>query len=354
MITLLTGKPGTGKSAYAVKMLLEDADLQDRPIFTNITDLKLPHHKIDADWLRTWHKNAPPQAFILFDECQDVFEPRHASKAPPEFVNELAKHRKDYSVDFFLITQKPSLIDYAVRAHVGRYLHIRETGLSRTIHEAAEIVDFEEKRIREENAHVPYRLPKQAFGLYKSAEVHNKKPRRKLPNAVYLFAGSIVGLIVMAGYVYLSISDKTSPYISLDNGHMGGLPPMSMSSGMRSAVVTAVPDRIIEAMTPKDDHNPLSAPLYAAVVPPVVAPEIVGCIASKSRCACFSQQSTPVWLPEEQCRQRASGEYYDPYKQVMQRDGGEWTSIQHKTPAGTDMPSQHAPVLSSENPLPIS
>lgn len=315
MITLLCAVPGAGKTAYAVKMLLEDQDLEGRPIYTNISGLKLPHFPIDADWMRAWHKNAPPNALILFDECQDVFPPRHVSREPPEFINLLSKHRKDWSVDFFLITQSPSLIDHAVKALVGRYLYIRQDGIVNMIHESRKVVDFEDKANRETHPGTPYKLPKHVFDLYTSAEVHTKKPRRKLPAALYVFALAILLAVGLGVYVY---NDRIAPALDpLEQDSVserkGGLPP-SAASGP-AAQVSAVPDSIIEATTPTDPHNPLSAPLYAAVAPPVVPPEIVGCIASRRACTCYTQQATPVWLPEPQCRDRASGAYYDPYRQ---------------------------------------
>lgn len=316
MITLLTAVPGAGKTAFAVKMLMDDPLLKGRPIFTNITGLKLPHFPIDADWVKQWHKNAPPEALILFDECQDVFPPRHVSREAPDYVSELTKHRKDYGVDFFLITQNPSLIDHAVKALVGRYLHIREDGLTPMLYEAKEIVDFREKSVREIHTGKPYSIPKKVFELYTSSQVHNKKPRRKLPTAAYVFAIAILLAGVAGWRAVSSISEKVSPIAAHETEQSGGLPPLlssSASSTLKSD--SAVPNRIVEATTPTDDHNPLSAPLYAPVAPPVVAPEIQGCISSKRSCTCYSQQQTPIWIPDEQCRQRAAGLYYDPYRQ---------------------------------------
>lgn len=314
MITLLCAVPGAGKTAYAVKMLLEDKTLQGRPIFTNITGLKLPHFPIDADWMRAWHKNAPPNALILFDECQDVFPPRHVSREPPEFINLLSKHRKDWSVDFFLITQSPSLIDHAVKALVGRYLYIRQDGIVNMIHESRKVVDFEDKANRETHPGTPYKLPKHVFDLYTSAEVHTKKPRRKLPVALYVFALAILLAVGLGVYVYKErIAPALDPLAQdSESERRGGSPPPAASGP--AARVSAVPDSIIEATTPRDPHNHLSAPIYAAVVPPVVAPVVSGCVASSSRCVCYSQQVTPVWMPEDQCRQRAAGAYYDPYQ----------------------------------------
>lgn len=316
MITLLCAVPGAGKTARAVQMLLEDAELKGRPIFTNITGLKLPHFPIDAEWMRRWHKEAPAGAFILFDECQDVFPPRHVSKEPPEFVNLLSKHRKDFSVDFFFITQHPSLIDHAVKALVGRYLYIRQDGIVNMMHEARKVVDFEDKAVRETHPGKPYKLPKQVFDLYTSAEVHTKKPRRKLPLALYVFAFALVLAVGLGVYVYKNrIAPAFDPVQEAESGRGGGVPPLPASAAVPG--VTAVPDSIREAVTPRDPHNPLSAPLYAAVVPPVVAPVVSSCVSSATRCTCYSQQVTPVWMPDEQCRARAAGKYYDPYAQPV-------------------------------------
>lgn len=323
-------------------MLLEDKALQGRPIFTNIDGLKLPHHKIDADWLRSWHKNAPPEAFILYDECQDVFVPRHTSKEPPDFVLELTKHRKDYSVDFFLITQRPTFIDFMVRGLCQRHIHIRETGLTRMVHEAPEVVDFEDKAVREVSSGTPYSLPKHVFDLYTSAQVHTKKQRRRLPTAIYVFALAILlgGGIALKVYNdrFASDNDTSSPTAQpVGVPQSGGLPPLVAATGS-----AGVPSSIAEATTPTDPANPLSAPLYAAVAPPVVPPQIVGCIASRRACTCYTQQATPVWLPEPQCRERAAGTHYDPYRQnIIQPD-----QIQiHKSPPPSEPGENSRPPL---------
>lgn len=352
MITLLTGKPGTGKTAYAVKMLLEDKALQGRSIFTNIDGLKLPHHTIDSDWLRSWHKNTPPEAFILFDECQDVFVPRHTSKEPPDYVLELTKHRKDYSVDFFLITQRPTFIDFMVRGLCQRHIHIRETGFTRMIHESSEVVDFENKAEREIASGTPYKLPKQVFDLYQSAQVHTKKQRRRLPTAVYMFgaAALLATGIVWKVYNERFASDDSvtaaSPNPAAGRPEGGGLPPLVAVSGP-----AGVPSSIAEATTPIDPANPLSAPLYAALAPPVVAPQIVGCIASRRACTCYSQQATPVWVPDPQCRDRAAGAYYDPYRQPMQFDSARTT--QQTRAAESESRSEVPAGQASETPLPM-
>jgi len=194
----------------------------------------------------------------------------------------------------------------------------RLDGLLPMIYEAREVVDFKDKAVRETHTGKPYTPPKDVFDLYTSAEVHNKKPRRKLPTAFYVFGLAAALAIGLGVYVY---KNRIAPHLAKSQAvgeQSGGLPPPAPSAALHP--VSVVPNRIVEAMTPTDDHNPLSAPLYAAVVPPVVAPEIVGCVSSRSNCSCYSQQATPVFVPDEQCRDRAAGQYYDPYRQPMQRE----------------------------------
>ena len=323
MITLLTGVPGTGKTSFAVA-LIADAYFNDpatTEIYTNITGLKLPHHQVDADWCRNWHKNAPQGAYILIDECQDIFPPRHASKEPPVYISELAKHRKDYGVDFFLITQQASFLDHTVRGHVARYLHIRNNGLTKMLHEAPEVVDFSQKSVRETNVSKPYAVDKATFDLYMSAPLHTAKPKRKLPNAVYFFGLAVLLAGGLGFYAYHNISKK-----------MGGDPIDAAGGGLPTprvddrphvafAPVGGQPFNLTEAMTPRDAENPLSAPLYQDSIPVVTPPRIEVCISSARACTCYSQQQTPIWVPDEQCRNRAAGKYYDPYREPPSPDG---------------------------------
>lgn len=312
MITMITGVPGVGKTALTVRELL--ALKGSRPVYSNINGLKIDHFPIDHAWVQNWHENAPPDALIVIDEAQHSFRPRPQGSRVPENVAAFETHRH-LGVDFILVTQRPTLIDSNIRGLVGRYLHIRQTPLARMVHEAMEVVDFSQKSVREENAKTPYKLPKEVFSLYKSSQLHTKKPRVKLPTAALVLM-ALVPIVGIVGYnLYGSINSKLAPSTAVEAGRGGGLPP------------TLTPDRIVDhgqrlhlAMLPVDADNPLSAPLYASVVPPVVPPQIVGCIASKRSCACYSQQSTPVWLPDEQCRQRAAGQYYDPYRQPDTKD----------------------------------
>lgn len=352
MITLITGIPGQGKTSLLVSMMLEFEKKAERPLFVmGIPDLQIEH--VVAPPVEEWTEmraspedptlqlayfTFPPNSILIVDECQRLYRPRASASKVPPYVAALETHRHT-GLDIILLTQKPKLIDINVRELVGRHIHIRNGLLGRYLYEWPHIADGESRLDRGEAAKRKFSPPKEAFKKYKSAEAHTKQKFRV--NQIFIYAGLA---FLALGYQVFQVMGIFDKYLHPDEhkadlilddatatrSGAAGVASLSASHSYPVAIPSA-PNRIIEALIPADDHNPLSAPLYAAVVPPVVAPEIVGCIASNSRCSCFSQQSTPVWLPDEQCRQRAAGHYYDPYRQP--------SSLQNKT-VRTDAPRQ--------------
>lgn len=341
MITMITGIPGMGKTSLLVTMLLEYEKAAERPLFVmGIPDLKIEHVVAPpvTEWteyraspedpsLELAYFTFPPNSILIIDEAQRVYRPRASSTKVPPYVAALETHRHT-GLDIILLTQKPKLVDMNVRELVGRHIHIRSGLLGRYLYEWPHIADGESRIDRSDAAKRKFSPPKAAFTKYKSAEAHTKQKFRV--NQLFIYAGLALAALFYQGSQAFGILNKyTNPEAEkIVETEDGGMPPRSGAEALPPSLRDApympatTSERIIEAMTPTDDHNPLSAPLYAAVLPPVVAPEVVGCIASKSRCTCFSQQSTPVWLPDEQCRQRAAGLYYDPYRQPMQREQG--------------------------------
>lgn len=324
MITLITGGPGLGKTALAVSMLLSQ-QYANRPIFTNIRGLTLDHSPLPK--LEEWtveeanqqgtsehHFTFPPGSVVVIDECQQFFRPRATGSRVPPYVSAFETHRHR-GIDFILITQGSRLIDSNLRSLVKGGLHIflRTSYIGRYRYEKSECIDEDSKASYSMAARRKYVLPKQAFPLYKSAELHTKPPRAKLPAAVFI----IVGAVIFGGALAWKTTDKISGTLNKEAQAVPTdiVPGEAQPTTSAMAALPAVPARMIEALTPIDEHNYLSAPLYASVTPPVVPPEVVGCIASARSCSCYSQQTTPVWMPNEQCRQRAAGRYYDPYRQ---------------------------------------
>lgn len=330
MITLITGTPGAGKTLYTVAEELPK--FKNRPLFIDgIPDLAISHLECIGP-VENWHEWIPDGAVLVIDEVQRIWRPRGTASAVPPGVAALETHRHK-GVDLVIITQHPNLLDPNIRRLVGRHLHVRRMfGWSRAI-----VYEWDSATdpARVSNAiKRSWAYPRKAYKLYKSAEVHTKRGNR----VPFVVLAAVLAMVAVPVGWYYALDRTAAKWIGDETGDTGAAtePATARAGGANLPVaLPVVPQRILEALIPADDHNPLSAPLYAAVVPPVVAPEVVGCISSRKSCACYSQQQTPVWLPDEQCRQRAAGLYYDPYLQPpADKPQSMQTSVKSEPPEG--------------------
>ncbi len=223
MITLITGTPGTGKTAYVVSEILNLDGT--RPVYIHaIPDLKLPHTQIycrstlcepcqsalkpdDAPFVETWPEWAPQGAILVLDEVQRVWRPRGPSAAVPESVAGLETHRHK-GLDFFLISQGPHLFDGNVSRLVGRHVHLVAKWAGRYAYEWPEChrdtgsVTGAVKR--------NYKLPAKVFDLYTSATLHTKQEKKK-PLAFYLIFPVIIISVLLSWRVYVRIQKAMHP-----------------------------------------------------------------------------------------------------------------------------------------------
>lgn len=202
MITLITGVPGMGKTSLVVSMMLEELAKGDRPFFVmGIPDLKLDYSPCPpvSEWVEQRpsvedpsviedHFTFPPNSIIIVDECQKVYRPRASGSKVPPHVAAFETHRHR-GLDFWLMTQKPTLLDSNVRDLVGRHIHIKDGKFfGRDIYEWREYADVKNKSNFEDAAKRPFKPPQKAFSLYKSSELHTKQPARKIHQAFFFLA----------------------------------------------------------------------------------------------------------------------------------------------------------------------
>lgn len=318
MITLITGSPGSGKTLYCIDKIIQpilgtsvagmdennEAVQYERRVYTNINGLLLDHELIDNAWLQNLHENKKTGAFIVYDEVQRVWPNRPNGSKKPQAVEYLETHRHD-GIDIVLLTQNPQLLDPAVRALVGRHLHMRRLGGmgAALVYEwdaCSNTLNF--KAAFRKSA---YRYSRKVFGLYQSAKIHTKQ-NRKLPGAVYVLFFALMA----AGYYwfnfYTSMRGKVEPVKTVQSVNQNesqiAKQKTAQSEKPSGENVNMTADEYKASFEPRIEGLPHTAPRYEQITKPVIAPIPAACIKSESRgCECFSQQGTRLDVPPVSC-----------------------------------------------------
>ena len=228
MINLITGSPGSGKTSYALKFMLDQLKGSKRKIYVHgIPDLKIPHEqvycssktcdhcgmldvsKIDPSLMvDRWHEFAPDGSVYFLDEAQNIYRPRSSASKVPESVAAFEVHRHK-GLDFFLITQNPRLIDANIRVLVSRHIHLKPTWAGRFQYEWPETKDNVQSTT--DAIRSTYKLDKKTFDLYKSASIHTKQ-KRVIPTALYVI---LISFLVL-GFLSYKVYNRMNPEQPID------------------------------------------------------------------------------------------------------------------------------------------
>lgn len=328
MITLITGTPGAGKTAYAVMLLQQELQRQPRPVFVvGIPELKLDHERAPKveDWTllesseedETEKEAAftfPDGSLVIIDEAQKVYRPRPVGGKVPAHVAAFEKHRHK-GLDFWLITQHPTLIDSNVRKLVGKHIHLRSQWSGRTLYEWPEANEPESRTNRDAATKRSYRLPAKVFGLYKSASIHVKQSRR-IPVALFVLIGAV---LLAGGGIYYSVqrigaADKSvvqSSGPAVERGSVAATPRAQPTAADRPQQNDVSPD----AWVPRINTRPETAPLYDSFRQVKTMPVVAGCLAMRDRCKCYTDQATDAFLTEDQCREWLKNPPFNPWRE---------------------------------------
>lgn len=333
MISLITGMPGMGKTSLMVSMLLNRKDLKTRPLYVEgIPDLKLPHEEIpEGHSMEDWHVWAPTGSILVIDEAQRIFRPRSAGAKVPDHVQALETHRHK-GVDIFILTQHPRLLDVNVRSLVGEHRNISNTLLGvRRVSYWARCANPESKTDIAEAKNSVFRLHKDAFGLYKSAEEHNKIAGKRTM-WVYIIPIAIIFSIFMILHMINRYNqrfglDKNEAVVTQQN-QMASQTQMqpetipvgqySVNSQNMSSSEPAQPQR--QPIKPEDfkpdiEGKPWTAPIYDNFNRNIqTMPYPVMCVKSSKKCTCYTDQATPIRdMDKNLCIDFAENGIYNPY-----------------------------------------
>lgn len=302
-LAVITGKPGHGKTLYAVAKIQERAKAENRQVYYNgIEGLKLDWIKIED--AQKWHdpEHVPDGGIIVIDEAQRVFPPRPTGSKVPPFVQPFDVHRHR-GLDIYLITQDPMLIDSFARNLAGEHIHVlRPFGSQQAkVYKWEHVVDPDSRSERANAVDTGFfRYPKQVFDLYHSATVHTVK--RKLPWKLALgIPGLVLGLVVCVLLARAALGGKSSPSAPVAEK---GSTHTASSGKIKNAPLT--PEEYVDRLKPRVAGRPESAPIFDDLaLKPAVMPVVAGCVTSaQGVCKCYTQQATPVKdVPDSECRE---------------------------------------------------
>ncbi|WP_333877505.1 zonular occludens toxin domain-containing protein [Methylobacter sp.] len=269
MITLITGGPGTGKTAWLLNQLLELRKLEpNRLLFIHgIRSLRgIAHETLycrsqlcdicraqDSDiqermktvnppkFVEDWPKWKESGALIIVDEVQRIWRPTNGSSGPSEAISALETHRH-YGLDFWLISQGPHLFHNFIRLLVGRHVHLVAKWSGRKEYEWPECK--QDVQSRNDAVERPYTLPKRVFKLYDSAEIHTQQNKRR-PIAFYILILLALLFLILSYFAYARFSRLTTTPV---NSNVPQQSPMPVKTSSETGYVgagglnTVVPD----------------------------------------------------------------------------------------------------------------
>jgi len=326
MITLITGGPGTGKTAWLIDQLIELRKKEPQKLLfihgiRNLTGIA--HEKIycnsqlcdicrasdipqDSKFVENWQEWRESDSLIVVDEVQRIWRPRTGGSIPHVSVSTLETHRH-YGLDFWLISQGPHLFDNFIRLLVGRHVHLVARWSGRTQYEWPECK--QDVQSRGDAVVRPYSLPKHVFSMYHSAEVHTKQEKRK-PLSFYAMIIAIILAIISITYFANRINNKIHPVAQIDQSEgVGAGMPAPAPVGLINVSMVDFPD-----YRPKIEGVPASAPAYKHLIKVTSVPLLMGCVSTPDWCRCYTNQGTPYPATKLFCGEYIAGHVYNPYR----------------------------------------
>lgn len=203
---LITGKPGSYKTAYALDYMLTEKN-KGRPCYIcNVRGLKDQSFNVlekFEDWV-----NCPDGSVILIDEIQEFTRlvPTNAkTEELPSYFTLLEKHRHR-GIDFIVTTQHPVFVHTHIRRLAEAHIHfVRRKGLPFAVKKewSETVSDPENPKNSAKNSGVistTYRPNKQVFDIYESTVLDSHKFKF---DRIYLIKLLPV-VIVLLGFLYLA------------------------------------------------------------------------------------------------------------------------------------------------------
>lgn len=325
MITLLTGQPGHGKTAYAVKRIF-DFKKEGRTVYVNgIKDFN--YEAAECQKLedpKRW-MDLPDGSVVVLDEVYNDFPARNAASAVPEHVKLLATHRHR-GFDFIFIAQQTVQIDPFLKGLFEEHIHVKKKFGKYTKLKRWNSFQSNVKAICGDE--MDWVRPAWVFKYYTSTTVDTS--RMHVPRWL-IMVGIVTALCLLGGY-YLKSSwqkktqrnDATGTGFAIDGA---AAPPRGTSGAVAAPNEPRweTPTDYARDHLPRFGTMPWTAPIYDTR-PVTVDPQLY-CMSSSGgldaagqhrepSCSCMTEQGTRYDLGQAECRTVArTGMPYNPYRQ---------------------------------------
>jgi hypothetical protein len=212
MLILITGKPGSFKTAKTASMAIEYLK-EGRQVYTNIDEFdyegvqKLPE---DNDW-----RNTPDGSVIIYDEAQqfDFLQYKGREKLSADGrVKDFEVHRHT-GHDIILVTQSPSFIHNHVLSLVGSHFHLHRA-YGRAYADvflwryAVTMPDSTGAKNKAES-HEKFKPNSKIFDQYKSTTLDTHKLR--IPPIYWKLGGFLLAVLILIFYM---VFGSNNPFLS--------------------------------------------------------------------------------------------------------------------------------------------
>lgn len=344
MITIISGTPGSGKTALIVDMMMEELK-KGRKIFTigipklllNVQQGGNPHEWQDGTWLQidkydpaltkakgiksTWfprgcsescqflstcprysHSAPDNGALVIIDESHTDFPQRASGKTPPPYVEALTTHRHQ-GLDFWFVSQRPSFLDPFIRGLSSRHIHISLNPFSfvgnRNKYEWSEYQETVNRTSKMLASKSDYKPSPAVFPLYASATIHTKLDQR-MPTILKAFIAVCVVLVVVVGFGVNRVKDRIDSIQSVTSSGVIKPPAPPAGGGVTGG----------ERSAPTGATQPAANGVFFAAASAVQIlepmPLVSSCLATASRCQCYTYQGIKVSMLDADCRSAAA------------------------------------------------
>ncbi|XLX38382.1 zonular occludens toxin domain-containing protein [Ectopseudomonas mendocina] len=301
MITIITAVPGSGKTLFAVGLIVE-AVKNKRPVYSNIDGLKIPECKpAPDDW-----RDTPEGSLVIYDEAQQEHlypSTAHRGEVKDERLRAMEVHRHT-GHDLVFISQSPSFLHHHIRKLAGEHIHLYRAFGMKTVtkyvwqHVVGDPNDRGEQGRADSHA---WKFPKEHFKLYKSASLHTHK--FKMPKKLAFMLGFIA---LVASFMVYNARTNEGSYLFSGADAKASEPsesqPVETSGLIAAASGLGAVGREASSTRPK---LPASTNVYDWSDTEQATP-VAGCISSATKCQCFSDTGQLLKMAYAACMSAVS------------------------------------------------